>query len=88
MLSASYTEEQAKLTEEIPVKETAIQRLRDTVSSTDGFIAKAKHWETGCAIGVRFVQASTDLFCVIFSTEDISRYAIAELVAETVPVRV
>ena len=44
MLSAGYTEEQTKLSEEIPVKESAIQRLRDTVSSTDGFIAKAKRY--------------------------------------------
>ena len=42
MLSAGYTEEQAKLAEEIPEKEAAIQKLRDTVSCTDGFIAKAK----------------------------------------------
>ena len=44
MLSAGYTEEQAKLTEEIPAKEAAIQKMRDTVSSTDGFIAKAKRY--------------------------------------------
>ena len=43
-LSGGYTEEQAKLTEEIPAKEEAIQKLRDTVSSTDGFIAKAKRY--------------------------------------------
>ena len=44
MLSAGYTEEQAKLAEEIPVKEAAIQKMRDAVSSTDGFIAKAKRY--------------------------------------------
>ena len=44
MLSAGYTEEQTKLAEEIPVKEVAIQKMRDTVSSTDGFIAKAKRY--------------------------------------------
>ena len=44
MLSVGYTEEQAKLAGEIPVKEAAIQKLRDTVSCTDGFIAKAKRY--------------------------------------------
>ena len=44
MLSAGYTEEQAKLAEEIPVKEAAIQKMRDAVSGTDGFIAKAKRY--------------------------------------------
>ena len=44
MLSAGYTEEQAKLAEEIPVKEADIQKMRDAVSSTDGFIAKAKRY--------------------------------------------
>ena len=43
-LSSSYTEEQEKLAAEIPAKETAIQKLRDTVSSTDGFIVKAKRY--------------------------------------------
>ena len=43
-LSGSYTEEQEKLAAEIPAKESAIQKLRDTVSSTDGFIAKAKRY--------------------------------------------
>ncbi len=43
-LSGGYTAEQEKLTAEIPVKESAIQKLRDTVSSTDGFIAKAKRY--------------------------------------------
>jgi ribosomal protein L32 len=43
-LSGCYTEEQAKLAAEIPVKETTIQKLRDTVSGTDGFIAKAKRY--------------------------------------------
>ena len=43
-LSGGYTEEQTRLAEEIPAKESAIQKLRDTVSSTDGFIAKAKRY--------------------------------------------
>ena len=43
-LSSGYTEEQARLAEEIPAKENAIQKLRDTVSSTDGFIARAKRY--------------------------------------------
>ena len=36
--------EREKLAEEIPAKEAAIQKLRDTVSNTDGFIAKAKRY--------------------------------------------
>ena len=43
-LSGGYTEEQERLAEEIPAKESAIQKLRDTVSSTEGFIAKAKRY--------------------------------------------
>ena len=43
-LSGGYTEEQTRLAEEIPAKESAIQKLRDTVSSTEGFIAKAKRY--------------------------------------------
>ncbi|MDE6589163.1 MAG: DUF4368 domain-containing protein, partial [Oscillospiraceae bacterium] len=43
-LSGGYTEEQTKLSQDIPAKEIAIQKLRDTVSSTDGFIAKAKRY--------------------------------------------
>ena len=43
-LSGGYTEEQEKLAAEIPAKEAAIQKLRDTVSSTDSFIAKAKRY--------------------------------------------
>ena len=43
-LSGGYTEEQTRLAEEIPAKESAIQKLRYTVSSTDGFIAKAKRY--------------------------------------------
>ena len=43
-LSGSYTEEQERLAVEIPTKEAAIRKLRDTVSSTDGFIAKAKRY--------------------------------------------
>ena len=44
MLSSGYTEEQIRLAEEIPAKESAIQKLRDTVSSTEGFIVKAKRY--------------------------------------------
>ena len=43
-LSGGYTEEQEKLAMEIPVKEAAIQKLRNTVSGTDGFIAKARRY--------------------------------------------
>jgi hypothetical protein len=43
-LSGGYTEEQTRLAEEIPAKKSAIQKLRDTVSSTEGFIAKAKRY--------------------------------------------
>ena len=43
-LSGGYTEEQEKLAAEIPAKEAAIQKLRDTVSSTDGFITKARRY--------------------------------------------
>jgi len=43
-LSGGYTAEQEKLAAEIPAKESAIQKLWDTVSSTDGFIAKAKRY--------------------------------------------
>ena len=43
-LSGGFTEEQEKLAAEIPAKEAAIQKLRDTVSSTEGFIAKAKRY--------------------------------------------
>ena len=43
-LSSSYTEEQEKVAAEIPAKEADIQKLRDTVSGTDGFIAKAKRY--------------------------------------------
>ena len=43
-LSSGYMEEQTKLAEDVPAKEAAIQKLRDTVSGTDGFIAKAKRY--------------------------------------------
>lgn len=43
-LSGSYTEEQEQLKQAIPEHEAAIQRLRDTVSNTDSFIAKAKRY--------------------------------------------
>lgn len=44
MLSDGYSEERARLAEGIPEKEATIQRLRDTVSNTDSFIAKAKRY--------------------------------------------
>ena len=43
-LSGRYTEGQSKLAIEIPTKEAAIQKLRDTISSTDGFIVNAKRY--------------------------------------------
>ena len=44
-LSGGYTEEQKKLTAEIPAKEAAIQKLRDTASSTDGFtVGESSQW--------------------------------------------
>ena len=48
-LSGSYTEKQAQLKRMIPEKEESIRKLRETVSSTDGFIAKAKRYtDIGC----------------------------------------
>ena len=44
MLSGSYTEEQNLITVGIPQKENEIQRLRETVSGTDGFLDKAKRY--------------------------------------------
>ena len=44
MLSGSYTEEQSRITVGIPQKEKEIQRLRETVSGTDGFLDKAKRY--------------------------------------------
>jgi len=44
MLSASYTEEQAKLTESLPQRESEIQRLKETVSNTAAFLDKAKRY--------------------------------------------
>lgn len=43
-VSDSYTEEQIQLKRAIPEKEEAIWKLRETVSCTDGFIAKAKRY--------------------------------------------
>ena len=43
-LSGGYIEEQAMLAAEIPAKETTIQKLLDTVSHTEDFIAKAKRY--------------------------------------------
>ena len=44
MLSASYTDEQAKLTEALPQRELEIQRLKETVSNTAAFLDKAKRY--------------------------------------------
>ena len=44
LLSASYTEEQAKLTETLPQRESEIQRLKETVSNTAAFLDKAKRY--------------------------------------------
>ena len=44
MLSSSYTEEQNQIATGIPQKEADIQRLRETVSGTDGFLDKAKRY--------------------------------------------
>lgn len=44
MLSSSYTEEQNQIVAGIPQKEADIQRLRETVSGTDGFLDKAKRY--------------------------------------------
>ncbi len=44
MLSASYTDEQAKLTEALPQREAEIQQLRETVSNTAAFLDKAKRY--------------------------------------------
>ena len=43
-LSSGYTEEQAILTKGTEEKESAIQKLRESVSSTDHFVAKAKRY--------------------------------------------
>ena len=44
LLSASYTDEQAKLTEALPQREAEIQRLKETVSNTAAFLNKAKRY--------------------------------------------
>ena len=44
MLSSSYTEEQNQIAAGIPQKEADIQRLRETVSGTVGFLDKAKRY--------------------------------------------
>ena len=44
LLSASYTDEQAKLTESLPQQEAEIQRLKETVSNTAVFLDKAKRY--------------------------------------------
>ncbi|MCI6383683.1 MAG: recombinase family protein [Subdoligranulum variabile] len=44
LLSASYTDEQAKLTESLPQRESEIHRLKETVSNTAAFLDKAKRY--------------------------------------------
>ena len=44
MLSASYTNEQAKLIEALPQREAEIQQLKETVSNTAAFLDKAKRY--------------------------------------------
>lgn len=44
MLSGSYMEEQNQIAASIPQKEADIQRLRETVNGTDGFLDKAKRY--------------------------------------------
>lgn len=44
MLSGSYTEEQNQIAAGIPQKEADVQRLRETVSGTDGFLDKAQRY--------------------------------------------
>ena len=44
MLSTSYTDKQAKLTESLPQREAEIQRLKETVSNTAAFLDKAKRY--------------------------------------------
>ena len=45
MLSGSYMEEQNQIAAGIPQKEDDIQRLRETVSGTDGFLDRAKRYK-------------------------------------------
>ena len=44
MLSGSYMDEQNQIAASIPQKEADIQRLRETVNGTDGFLDKAKRY--------------------------------------------
>ena len=44
LLSASYTDEQAKLTESLPQRESEIRHLKETVSNTAAFLDKAKRY--------------------------------------------
>ena len=44
LLSASYTDEQAKLTEALPQRESEIRHLKETVSNTAAFLDKAKRY--------------------------------------------
>ena len=45
LLSASYTDEQAKLIESLPQREAEIQRPKETVSNTAAFLDKAKRYK-------------------------------------------
>ena len=44
MLSASYTDKKAKLTEDFPQREAEIQRLNEPVGNTAAFLDKAKRY--------------------------------------------
>ena len=44
MLSASYTDKKAKLTEDFPQREAEIQRLKEPVGNTAAFLDKAKRY--------------------------------------------
>jgi len=44
MLSSGYTEEQSNLEKSVAEKESTIETLKDSVSNTDRFIAKAKRY--------------------------------------------
>ena len=44
MLSASYTDKKAKLTEALPQREAEIQRLKEPVGNTAAFLDKAKRY--------------------------------------------
>ena len=46
LLSASYTDEQAKLTESLPQRESEIQRLKSREANVEAFVEKAKRFTT------------------------------------------